>query len=939
MTDFWKAKLAGWIHDPAEKAFVLMRDPGVGHEDGTVAFLRDVLGISDSDFIRQADWIAAGADRPSWPDDNVKYSWPQIRFANSPILIHPLSGDKYDLSSLREVEAPHIKFASMAHFADLIEKKADGSIDYRLTHLAFWRFGYEPELVAREIGSLWQHLPADSRTPDNTIWEHLNLVSALSGAMHNDTPALLSMSFGPVQSFIAQARSVSDFWAGSHLLSSLVWQGLTILAEEFGPDAVLFPNLRAVAAVDRWILESVPEERRDDWKERFKQTGAKWLEKSTDENPLFAATLPNKFVAIVPRSKAEDMAERIAAEIRRAALQWAEEAAKVLFGVQVPAHVHEQIVAQLKGFPETYWSVAEWPVPAGGAKGLPSEENLTRLRTALASFYPTTDATAPGLFGKPVWKVLNREVDLDGVEFWSPNAGLLYAAVYEIADRSLAISKTARPFNPLKQEGFRCSLCGEREWLSPDHSLLKLRPGKRDDSPWAEFAGKNGIKKGEHLCAYCTLKRLWPRLFSGKILSTINDNVSRFVVSTHAMAVANTLARLSEDEIEALKQEIDLEKYELVPLPKKLLSKFSQRNLSDVLKRIPSILDSEDQNAESDQRILKLRLPKGEIEAYYALLKMDGDRMGAWLSGTEDNYLLRYKESFHPRLKNEIDNRGYEQRNDNLAAYLESYRPVSPARHTAISAALNDFSGNVARFVIEECFMGRLIYSGGDDVLAMLAVSDLLPAISLLRAAYSGNAISKEYKGFNSGKGFVRIGGKLMRMMGERATASIGAVVAHHKDPLSAVLRALNEVEHGAKAHGRNAFSVRIRKRAGGEVGITAKFDASSSGTLDATIQLSAWLKNEDVSRRAVYNSVRWLKELPTIDPSTWRELVKTNLAYQMTRQSRDSSSEVPKLAEDLVDAALNEASRSHKSAADILESILVTAEFFARETHAGGQE
>ena len=33
---------------------------------------------------------------------------------------------------------------------------------------------------------------------------------------------------------------------------------------------------------------------------------------------------------------------------------------------------------------------------------------------------------------------------------------------------------------------------------------------------------------------------------------------------------------------------------------------------------------------------------------------------------------------------------------------------------------------------------GRVIYAGGDDVLAMLPVADLIPAMQRLRQAYSG---------------------------------------------------------------------------------------------------------------------------------------------------------------------------------------------------------
>ena len=354
MMDFWKAKLAGWIHDPAEKALVLMRDPGVSHEEGTVKHLRDALGISHIEFNRQSDWMAAGADRPSWPDNNQRNSWNHVRFVNSPVLIHPLSGTEYDLHELRDVETAQIKAVSLDHFSGLIVRQSDGTIDYRRTHLAFWRFGYESKLVAPELGALWQVLPADSRIPDHSIWEHLNLVSALAGALHEGTPAILTMSFGPVQGFIAQARSTSDLWAGSHLLSSIIWEGLQLLCEEIGPDAVLYPNLRGVAAVDRWILESAPANQREQCRKLFEGCNAPWLEKSSDENPLFAATLPNKFVAVVPSGKAKDLARRITERVQKAALRWAMEAAEELFegASGSTSNIRRQVEEQLAGFPD-----------------------------------------------------------------------------------------------------------------------------------------------------------------------------------------------------------------------------------------------------------------------------------------------------------------------------------------------------------------------------------------------------------------------------------------------------------------------------------------------------------------------------------------------------------------------------------------------------------
>src|SRR5690606_19566250 len=81
---------------------------------------------------------------------------------------------------------------------------------------------------------------------------------------------------------------------------------------------------------------------------------------------------------------------------------------------------------------------------------------------------------------------------------------------------------------------------------------------------------------------------------------------------------------------------------------------------------------------------------------------------------------------------------GVTYRHEGLKEFLQADRPNSPARHASISAALNDFSLYLARYVVEDLFKGKLIYAGGDDVLAMISIDDLLGAMLMLRLAYSG---------------------------------------------------------------------------------------------------------------------------------------------------------------------------------------------------------
>lgn len=944
----WKKKLAAWLHDPAEKALVLMRDE-VGHEHGSVATLRATLGIKQSDFDKRADWYAAAADRPQWPfeADRPRPAWATVRFASEPVLIHPLSGEEINLGKLDEIHAAHIRNVSLAHFSDLIERDAHDAPDYRLTQLAFWRFGPEPALCAPDIGDLWRVLPADTRVPDHSIWAHLDTVSALTGAMDEDTPALLAMSFGPVQGFIAQARSTSDLWAGSHLLSSLVWEGLKTICESLGPDALVFPGLRGVAAVDRWLL-SVAEAagKGDAWRTRFKAIDAQWLDKPSDANPLFAATLPNKFMAIVPAGKAEALARQAGDAVRAAALRWAQEAAQQIFGDADGAHWKTQIAAQLEGFPEVHWAVAQWP-SASNADGLP---DAAVLREALAAF------GTEGLFGEDVWKVLNREVSVEGAAFFKPNPGILYPAVHDLAERTLAAAKSVRPFAALAQHGHRCTLCGEREWLSGDAAQLSIAAGQRNETAWSAKAGQFGIKKGEHLCAVCAMKRLWPKLFAESLEDVLGEKPDRFVVSTHTMALATSLDQLA-NEAGALSEKRKgalavlhgwMRETQRVTVPASLdraLRQCGNSSVDFVARRLPQLLDDlrdhPDEAADNFEGKIKDLLDGRKPETYYALIQMDGDHMGAWLAGNETAYQRKFPETWHPKVRNSLDRFS----SDALAAYLGSYRPASPARHAAISATLNDFSTHVARHIVETVFKGKLLYAGGDDVLAMVSVDDLLPAMLLLRAAYSGTGDAAglpgvgDLKGLKLGKGYVHLKGRLMLMMGSRATASIGAIVAHHQAPLSAVLRQLRLAEHAAKAHGRNAFCLRVMKRGGGEVGVTSRFwekadqlPVLADTALGLMLRFAEALAQPDMSRRAVYRTTEWLAGLPArgqMEDDAWRGMVATNLAFQLQKQGG-----VVQHAREFVDLACRE-SATPAETARVLDHLLVTAEFFAREGRA----
>ncbi|HXF47484.1 MAG TPA: type III-B CRISPR-associated protein Cas10/Cmr2 [Burkholderiaceae bacterium] len=939
--------------------------------------------------VQRADWWAAAADRPPFPMQVITLPngnkilavapWAQVRWSEKPRLVHPLTGEIVDLGWLGNVAFEAAKQRAFDHFSKLLVELGAGEQqepDWRKLLCAFWRFGPELDTTSSDtrdndrLGPLWALLPADTRVPDHSIWEHLDLVSAFAGAFAADPQgdaALLALSIGPVQGFIAQARKLDDLWAGSHLLSRLAWETMKPLATELGPDAILFPRLRGLAQVDLWLRDEIglPQS-------LFER--CEWTRGASDANPLFAAALPNRFVAVVPACRARELAEKCAQAAREWIAHLGERTVRLLLqeaGIadQPDCPAYAQMREQLQGFPEVHWAAVPFSLIRCRDEQKQRDLDPSGLLSAMAPFYGAEQGKACGFLDSPAWKVLAQDIELSQgqcpVRFFSPNPGVLYPAVYDLAERVLAAAKTARPFSQREQRGWRDSLSGEVEWLTHDRARLALPPGQREGTLWARIASKrpSWAKKGEHLGALAAIKRLWPTLFNEDVSKALGREIGRYSVSTHAMALAAQLdvwlekGGLTEGLEDAEQALADMQgnakanKLEPVSLPRRLVLRHAkaQPQALDDARRIPALLDAAAELDESDDpsgdianrvreavrrtlaHAVDERLRRDfRLETYYGLLLMDGDRMGRILSG-DDATAIAYRQSFHPQVRDGFDRIAADH--PALRSYGEQKRAVSPGRHIAISSALNDFSQFVARHVVEEEFRGRLIYSGGDDVLATLPVADLLGCALRLRHAYSGTLPEDERKDWGELRtdrqrlhckaGFAWLRGRLMRMMGKNATASAGVVVAHNQAPLGAVVRELRATEKAAKERGgRDALAIRVIKRAGGSVGVVLKWDELS--LLEHVI---AFLRDPHTSRRAVYNSLSWLDDVP--DPRQNAELCGALLAYQLRRQSKVGGDAEP-LAQRLLRWSL-----AADDARVRLRGLLQTAEFFAREVRS----
>ncbi len=202
----------------------------------------------------------------------------------------------------------------------------------------------------------------------------------------------------------------------------------------------------------------------------------------------------------------------------------------------------------------------------------------------------------------------------------------------------------------------------------------------------------------------------------------------------------------------------------------------------------------------------------GKPNPYYAIIHLDGDNMGKWLSG---ELLPEIEYAYNSETWNKLPEDFKNELNQRIPKKF-----LTPAIHSAISKALRNYAIEFVRKIVEEKHLGKLVYAGGDDVLAFVNLNDLLDLIEKLRWAFSGHIkfengnIKTDLENDN---GFVEKDGTYLLTMGKNATASMGVVIAHYKEPLKIVIDKVFKMEKLAKKDEKNRFAISLMKKSGEE--------------------------------------------------------------------------------------------------------------------------
>jgi CRISPR-associated protein Cmr2 len=172
--------------------------------------------------------------------------------------------------------------------------------------------------------------------------------------------------------------------------------------------------------------------------------------------------------------------------------------------------------------------------------------------------------------------------------------------------------------------------------------------------------------------------------------------------------------------------------------------------------------------------------------------------MGSYISGEK---LHEYKKYFVDSAMDKGHNNIPE-----LDDLRETTKRMGPATHVGLNRALLDFSNRLVPYLTEKRFCGRVIYSGGDDVMAVLPLEDLPEYILSLRSAWCGAEDPAQEPEFSTSRdgnstnstGYWHPQGDVEGLpqrplftMGAGATISMGVVIAHKSVPLPTVLESL----------------------------------------------------------------------------------------------------------------------------------------------------
>jgi CRISPR-associated protein Cmr2 len=902
--NYWDNKLIAYWHDPIDKALNIKN-----HEVRAAEYL-SIYGLEkpNKNYWNVADSIASGFQRgvfPSYNSDKDKNG--AIDFLKNPILTHPISNEKletkiplsFNINKFEEDVKDKIKeIIGMkpedGGYSTKFSNDSNGFSVARFFHTHFILRYLLSSKNTLELGSLWHKIPADTRIPDHSIWDHNSLVSAINSCIElshlkvleqsekkeenknyefnkrnlqfevGQNVGLMTFSISPVQEFISVARKLRDYWTGSVIISWLAFEGIKWVMENLGPDHVIFPSLIDQPLVNKYLLD------------KWRITESKTL--LSEERKL--ATLPNKFMFLIPIKHADEIGKQVEESIQK---NWKNLYENLLHKLKFTLKLDSKEVGTLERIFENqnknYWKI-NW-----SASNLLSEKNIDEIKNLL----PRNRIENILKISKHFSKMINTS---------NESYGLFYPLSHSLTQSVLASSKNIKNKFNNEELGEKCHLCGELEVLNICKDKRDIKDYKKSiENFWDKVISNyenSEFKENERLCSICLMKRLAYRIIKDDKNHILNETFDTSdYPSTTYLALSDYFNRENITNENTKKQ--------------------VAQDLYDSEKKIPGVVDK---------------------DKYYSILMMDGDKMGDLING--DLLENKWENILHPEIVSRFKKDSFEKKyRDNWKELLKERRTVTPSFHLAVSEALGDFSLYGVSSIVRKN-RGKLIYAGGDDVCAVLPISSVLKAATEIKDYYNSNfrIINKNGSVFNSKELKIKSKwspqlGKLSIGMGDKgASISAAILVCHHKENLSEMIkRANNLLKSKAKEEcGRDACAIELKKRSGGSRFFENKWNDYESW--NSFKEIGKFLYDDKLSTSLVYKISKFKDGVEsTLEDKDFSKKFLETLIFDFKKNNNETSKEIKTQKDELANHIYNIIKKGSKKEVN-LESLIV-ASFF----------
>jgi hypothetical protein len=885
--------------------------------------------------------FAQGADAAAFPPGAT----PQPR---SPAAAHPLQpGARWPLApdGAIDLEPRVARLEARLRSLAAAAGPADGARGLVRLNLGLWRD--QRALAALAAAVPGELVPADDGLIDHPAWSTARVAAAVAGLgpeVEADGGAeelvLLRVSLRGVQPYLAESRKARDLWTGSMIFGELVWAALEVVVGAWGPAAVLVPDLLGNPMLDQWLLREHPEVAGQVLPPAVQQRGA----------PTRAVPVPNTFTALVPAAAAGAQGravDALCAELERAvAARWAAmvKAAEAQIAAKVGVGAWAQIYARsTRAAPGLTWTAVPWrarlrglgPPPANlpGLPGRPDDQPGDPVPGAVAARW-----AALGPFLSPGARAEQEQLFFAA---WSTDParlgqerGVDYALVTAQLEALHASTGAASPPPAEPPEpGDKCTLTGRHQALTDRPAAPGLGEQRAAAKAFAQrlLGADDSGAVSERLGGPAAMKRLLADAAGGAGIgqrwmgvgnpeglgpgapfpstagiaaaawlarvagggSGLGGAAAAVVSAARAAGFGPTVHPLAHPALCAARARGG-PVAELLGIEPELLHPSALRALRD---RAAGGGD-----AELAERLNGLLGAVGELlrsasfgppPTQVAVLAMDGDGVSSLVKGEPDALRTTWEHAWSPALLGALEAPGA-----GLSASLR-HRPraLSPAMHATFTRALADFVDQIAPWVIEVEHHGRLIYAGGDDLLALLPAAELGSAAARLQQLYSAPWVIDTDPGASpwgdpdrararlrfrvptlasiAGAGPLQIeapagdiedaeapvdrqrltaageGWRLFPMMGRAHSLSAGAAIAGYKEPLNDLIGAARDaLELRAKVATRDRARGWHRGRAGagapppsGHIAITRLTGGQKAA------MVSPWCVLEDLGR------------------------------------------------------------------------------------------